>query len=574
MSCGVLRRVVFVLVVVLAFAASGAGGAPASGAGAPLTVGTDRAGPTHVLTAEYEGTYHFEDHQEFQGEKLDSIETFKWDAHGALTVRGDTGAVLSSRFTLVASGRLYLNSTNGGKPIIEDCTFKELAPNQLKAMDSIVSIQPHVIGKLTGFGAAFNMPDTVGYQVSVADKNGNCNMFKGSSMLLSNSATEGTVNNIDGFLQNNLWLRAFGSPAFQVSLGRKLRQPIDVVQTGRNANETAKRSVHGVWTLGGPVGPLTPPPKPPAKKPCVPAPGKGAPLNQAAARDYLRKLENWVEKFGNDLQAKVPNMPRDAILLFAERLDYDPCTGKFYIRDSSSPWGYPIPPPPPPPPPDPPDDDSFAGVDVTSSPDVLSVQSPGKPSAPRSTTIKFTGAGIAALRSGKPLTVTLKGLVRVKGKPPITATTTITLKGRRAAPTARISSVTFNGNQQNPSFVIHGQNLGKRPAPNPSGSPSNKPPLCPVTIQGNAGLDYGTNLFINDNTRSLAAGRYRPSVNELDCIGLIVTKFTPTEVAYRFGSYYEQVYPKYVLTPGDTVEVVVNGATKTVHVKYGATVAS
>ncbi len=43
---------------------------------------------------------------------------------------------------------------------------------------------------------------------------------------------------------------------------------------------------------------------------------------------------------------------------------------------------------------------------------------------------------------------------------------------------------------QSPAIVFHGQNLGTKPAPNPSGRPSNQPPLCPVTITGNSGLDY------------------------------------------------------------------------------------
>ena len=53
-------------------------------------------------------------------------------------------------------------------------------------MDAIVNIEPHVVGaltragKLTGFGVGFQMPDTVGQQVSVTDKNGNCNMGTGS----------------------------------------------------------------------------------------------------------------------------------------------------------------------------------------------------------------------------------------------------------------------------------------------------------------------------------------------------------------------------------------------------------
>jgi hypothetical protein len=197
--------------------------------------------------------------------------------------------------------------------------------------------------------------------------------------------------------------------------------------------------------------------------------------------------------------------------------------------------------------------------------------SSGKPGARSSTTIGFTKAGIAALAAGKPLTVTLSGVFRLKNKPPITATTTITFKGRPVTTTPTISSVTFGGSQQSPSIVIHGTNLGKQPPPNPNGSPANRP-LCPGAIDGNAGLDYGTSLYLDDTTANWAAGRYRPAANELDCIALIVTKFTPTEVDYRFGGFYAQVYPKLALTTGDTVQVAVNGATKTVHVKYGATV--
>ena len=70
-------------------------------------------------------------------------------------------------------------------------------------------------------------------------------------------------------------------------------------------------------------------------------------------------------------------------------------------------------------------------------------------------------------------------------------------------------------------------------------------------IKGNAGLDYGTSLYLNDNTGNFAAGRYRPTLNELDCIGLIVTKFTPTEIDFRPGSGYQQFSPKYQINDGD-----------------------
>jgi len=70
-----------------------------------------------------------------------------------------------------------------------------------------------------------------------------------------------------------------------------------------------------------------------------------------------------------------------------------------------------------------------------------------------------------------------------------------------------------------------------------------------------------------------SGGRYRPSVNETDCIDLVVVKFTPTEVDFHLGPFYA-AYEKDKLQNGDEVEVAVNGAVKTVHAKYGATVSS
>jgi hypothetical protein len=51
-----------------------------------------------------------------------------------------------------------------------------------------------------------------------------------------------------------------------------------------------------------------------------------------------------------------------------------------------------------------------------------------------------------------------------------------------------------------------------------------------------------------------------------------VTKFTPTEVDFHFGPPYSSFYPKFSLNDGDQVQVALNGAAKTVHVKYGAPV--
>ena len=66
------------------------------------------------------------------------------------------------------------------------------------------------------------------------------------------------------------------------------------------------------------------------------------------------------------------------------------------------------------------------------------------------------------------------------------------------------------------------------PEPNPTTSPSGQQ-LCLLQISGNAGLDYGNELFViisdgqpqDTNSQLYAAGRYRPTLNELDCIGIV-----------------------------------------------------
>jgi hypothetical protein len=143
---------------------------------------------------------------------------------------------------------------------------------------------------------------------------------------------------------------------------------------------------------------------------------------------------------------------------------------------------------------------------------------------------------------------------------------------RSGSPT--ISSVGFSGSPATPSFVVHGTNLGTRPKPDPPAHPLGTSG-CPLNVPGgDDGYDYGTSLYLAVPAKNWAGGRYRPSLNETDCIDLVVTKFTPTEVDFHFGRSYASLYPKFSLIDGDAVEVGVNGATKTVRVKYGATVSS
>jgi hypothetical protein len=425
------------------------------------------------------------------------------------------------------------------------------------------------------------------------------------------------------------WGKSWGAPEFKIALFNNYKiTPVSIGNTYPFPVELPIKKIVFDWNarlaIAGssnaqPTAPAKP--TPPPKKPCTPTASTLDPfLDDRSANIYLNELAGaipWSQsgqappwdsaKYLKELEAKFGGpvdkesfgvwltcamafyqvgargapMPlpyenggkgtgSGDVLWIPQRLPGDP------------PYSYEGPPPDRPPYPY--HTPEFDDVDVTISPDLMDVQvqlQSGRGTGGASSTngtggttkigVTFNAAGVRALRSGRPFAVTRTATFRAKGKPPTTATKKITLQG--PPPVAAISSVTFSGTPQNPSIIVHGTNLGSKPGPNPAASPSNQP-LCPVTINGNAGLDYGTSLYLADDARRMAAGRYRPEINELDCIGLIVTKFTPTEVDYRFGAYYAQVYPKYPLAAGDSIEVGVNGATKTVHVKYGTTVSN
>jgi hypothetical protein len=139
--------------------------------------------------------------------------------------------------------------------------------------------------------------------------------------------------------------------------------------------------------------------------------------------------------------------------------------------------------------------------------------------------------------------------------------------------TPSISRVLFGGKPTNPFITIRGTDLNYepyRPIPprNPPYSPSNQK-LCPVKITGSPGWDYGTRLFFTDKSAKpvWSAGRYRPTLGELDCIGLIVTHYTSGQIEFHFGGFFRQRH--YRVNPGDFVGVAVNGTGTGVHVVYG-----
>ena len=137
-----------------------------------------------------------------------------------------------------------------------------------------------------------------------------------------------------------------------------------------------------------------------------------------------------------------------------------------------------------------------------------------------------------------------------------------------AGPSGAITSVVFSGAPAKPIVTLFGKGLSI-PPPKPPVSPSNQP-LCPKVIHGNAGFDYGTRFYViafANGKLKLAAGRYRPSANELDCIGLIVLSQSATKVRFRFGAAYREfAYPP--LVNRDSAKVVLNGFAFKLVVRY------
>jgi hypothetical protein len=148
-------------------------------------------------------------------------------------------------------------------------------------------------------------------------------------------------------------------------------------------------------------------------------------------------------------------------------------------------------------------------------------------------------------------------------------TQTLVAPALAAVETPSITSVLVQGDTQNPSFVVRGVQLGAKPAPFP-----NTPPANCGAVPGDAGYDYATNLGLHDNTTQLGAGWDDPAT-EFDCIGLVVTRFTPTEVDFHLGAAYKQFFlSKSPVRNGDSITVDVNGTQRTVHVKFGTTTTS
>jgi hypothetical protein len=138
-----------------------------------------------------------------------------------------------------------------------------------------------------------------------------------------------------------------------------------------------------------------------------------------------------------------------------------------------------------------------------------------------------------------------------------------------------IERIVFGGTPANPGIAIIGSELtfdsyygSDKPAPNPPFKPGGHPG-CPADFAGPQGRDYGTRLFIVDKSASppWAAGRYRPKLGELDCIGLILEQWSSGRIEFRLGSFYRLHH--FRLKPGDFLQIAWNHLGTGVHVRYG-----
>lgn len=110
-----------------------------------------------------------------------------------------------------------------------------------------------------------------------------------------------------------------------------------------------------------------------------------------------------------------------------------------------------------------------------------------------------------------------------------------------------ISSVTFTGSASSPTVTITGSNLGSQPAGSPAG--------CSTT-----GDNFpGNSLTFSDTTGSWGAGTGG------DCIGLVVSSYSSTQVVYQFGSGYNTYG---TANSNDSYTVTVQGATYSGTVSY------
>ncbi len=115
-----------------------------------------------------------------------------------------------------------------------------------------------------------------------------------------------------------------------------------------------------------------------------------------------------------------------------------------------------------------------------------------------------------------------------------------------------VKTVKFTGTPAEPTVTITGSSFGPKPAPEPS-----EPLSC---FAGDTSFDYGKSLYFTETTRGWTAGEIG------DCIGLVVSSYSETQIVFSFGagySHYGQV------TSGDSYTLVIGPTKHKATVAYG-----
>lgn len=118
-----------------------------------------------------------------------------------------------------------------------------------------------------------------------------------------------------------------------------------------------------------------------------------------------------------------------------------------------------------------------------------------------------------------------------------------------------ITGVTFTGSAANPTITVTGSGFG---ATAPAGTPNPGP---------GTGDNYGTSLYLTDNTSGFTAG-YDNGV-AVDYIGLVLDSYSDTSITFGLGSYYNTNYAD-MLAAGDSYTVGVLGTTADGTVSYSS----
>jgi hypothetical protein len=135
--------------------------------------------------------------------------------------------------------------------------------------------------------------------------------------------------------------------------------------------------------------------------------------------------------------------------------------------------------------------------------------------------------------------------------------------------------VAVSGAPKRPVFTLVGNGL-QLPGASPTSWPTSQTGCDTLKVGGDPGHDYGTNFYLlawdgqpgGQNNLRIAAGRYRPTFGELDCIGLVVLSHSPTKLTFTLGHAYADYYKPQWIQKGDVVNVVLNGVSVAGIVQY------